>query len=83
VTPRPRRPVRVGRLAIEFVVRRSAAQAPVELITTPSGRIRVASPEVVGLDLVRHPTHAGGWGNVLTVLRDHARVLVMTIQPAP
>lgn len=70
VTPRPRRPVQVGRLAIEFVVRRSAAQAPVELITTPSGRVRVASPEVVGLDLVRYPTHAGGWGNILTVLRD-------------
>lgn len=70
ITPRPRRPVRVGRLAIEFVVRWSAAQAPVELITTPSGWVRVASPEVVGLDLVRYPAHAGGWGNVLTVMRD-------------
>ena len=70
VTPGPRRPVRVGRLAIEFVVRRSAARAPVELITTPSGRVRVGSPEVVGLDLVRYPNHAGGWGNIVTVLRD-------------
>ena len=68
VTPRPRRPIRVGRLAIEFVVRRTAGQAPVALITTPSGRMRVATPEVVGLDLVRYPTRAGGWGNVLTVL---------------
>ena len=78
VTPGPRRPVRVGRLAIEFVVRRSAAQAPVELITTPSGRVRVASPEVVGLDLVRYPTHAGGWGNVLTVLRDLSPSMLRT-----
>jgi predicted transcriptional regulator of viral defense system len=70
VTPRPRRPVRVGRLAIEFVVRRTAAQAPVEPVTTPSGRMRVATPELVGLDLVRYPTRAGGWDNVLTVLRD-------------
>ena len=50
VTPRARRPIRVGRLAIVFVVRRSAAQAPVEQVKTPSGRIRVASPELVGLD---------------------------------
>lgn len=72
VTLRPRRPIRVGRLAIEFVVRRTAGQAPVVLVTTPSGRMRVATPEVVGLDLVRYPTRSGGWGNVLTVLRDLA-----------
>jgi predicted transcriptional regulator of viral defense system len=72
VTPRPRRPIHAGRLAIEFVVRRRAAQAPVELVTTPSGRMRVATPEMVGLDLVRYPARAGGWDNVLTVLRDLA-----------
>ena len=72
VTPRPRRPIHAGRLAIEFVVRRTAAQAPVQLVTTPSGRMRVATPEMVGLDLVRYPTRAGGWDNVLTVLRDLA-----------
>jgi hypothetical protein len=72
VTPRPRRPVRVGRLAIEFVVRGTAAKAPVELRTTPSGRMRVATPEVVALDLVRYAAKAAGWGNVATVLRDLA-----------
>lgn len=72
VTARPRRPVRVGRLAIEFVVRRTAAEAPVELRTTPSGRVRVATPELVALDLVRYPGRAAGWGNVATVLRDLA-----------
>jgi hypothetical protein len=72
VTPRPRRPVRVGRLAIEFVVRGTAAKAPVELRTTPSGRMRVATAEVVALDLVRYPAKAAGWGNVATVLGDLA-----------
>ena len=72
VTARPRRPVRVGRLAIEFVVRRTAADAPVELRTTPSGRMRVATPEVVALDLVRYPAKGAGWGNVATVLGDLA-----------
>jgi predicted transcriptional regulator of viral defense system len=68
VVPRQRRQIRFGRLAVDFVVRRTAAQAPVELVTTPSGRIRVATREVVGLDVVRYPTRAGGWDNVLTVI---------------
>ena len=78
VTPRARRPVRSGRLVIEFVVRRTAARAPVELRTTPSGRMRVATPELVALDLVRYPAKAAGWGNVATVLRDLAPSLRRT-----
>lgn len=72
LVPRERRPVRSGRLVIEFVVRRTAGEAPVELRTTPSGRMRVATPEVVALDLVRYPSRAAGWDNVATVLRDLA-----------
>ena len=72
VTARPRRPVRSGRLAIEFAVRATAAKAPVELRITPSGRMRVGTAEVVALDLVRYPAKAAGWGNVATVLRDLA-----------
>lgn len=75
VTARPRRRVRTGRLVIEFVVRGTAAAAPVVLRTTPSGRMRVATPEVVALDLVRYPVKAAGWGNVATVLRDLVPVL--------
>ncbi len=72
VAPRARRPVRVGRLVIEFAVRRTAARAPVTLVTTPSGRMRVATPELVTLDVVRYPARAAGWDNVATVLRDLA-----------
>jgi hypothetical protein len=78
VTARPRRRVRSGRLVIEFVVRGTAAAAPVELRTTPSGRMRVATPEVVALDLMRYPARAAGWGNVVTVLRDLAPTLRRT-----
>jgi len=89
VTSRPRRPVRSGRLVIEFVVRGTAAAAPVELRTTPSGRMRVATPEVVTLDLVRYPAKAAGWGNVATVLTDLAPALrragmraALSVEPA-
>jgi hypothetical protein len=78
ITARPRRPVNSGRLAIEFIVRATAAAAPFELRTTPSGRMRVATPEVVALDLVRYPVKAAGWGNVATVLRDLAPMVRRT-----
>lgn len=89
VTARPRRPVRHGRLAIEFVVRSAAATAPVELRTTPSGWMRIGTPEVIALDLVRYPAKAAGWGNVVSVLRDLAPSLrrnamraAMAVEPA-
>ena len=72
VTARPRRPVRTGRLVVEFLVRGTAAAAPVELRATPSGRMRVGTREVAALDLVRYPARAAGWGNIATVLRDLA-----------
>lgn len=78
LVPRARRPVRAGRLVVEFVVRRMASEAPVELRTTPSGRMRVATPEVVALDLVRYPSRAAGWSNVATVLQD----LAPSLRPA-
>ena len=72
VVPRQRRPTIVGQLRVEYVVSRAAADAPVELVNTPSGRFRVATRELTALDLVRYPARSGGWGNVATVIRDLA-----------
>lgn len=75
LVPRQRRPIGVGRARIEFVVSRDMATAPVELVNAPSGRYRVATAERTALDLVRYPARAGGWGNVLSLLRDLAPAL--------
>jgi len=75
VVPRQRRRIQVGRSRIEFVVQRDVASAPVELANAPSGRYRIATPELTALDLVRYSARAGGWGNVVTVLRDLAPAL--------
>ena len=72
VAARQHRPISLDRLRIEFVVRSRAADAPVVTVTTPTGYLRVATCEVVALDLVRYPDKGGGWGNILTVLRDLA-----------
>jgi predicted transcriptional regulator of viral defense system len=75
VVPRQRRPIDVGRGRIEFVVCHDTASAPIEFVNAPSGRYRMATPELTALDLVRYSSRAGGWGNVVSVLRDLAPAL--------
>ncbi len=75
VVPHQHRQVEVGQRRIESVVNRDIARAPLVLVNAPSGRYRIATAELTALDLVRSSTRAGGWGNVVTVLRDLAPVL--------
>jgi predicted transcriptional regulator of viral defense system len=75
VLPHQRRRIEVGRSRLEFVVSRDMTRAPVEFVNAPSGRYRIATPELTALDLVRYSARAGGWGNVFTVLRDLAPAL--------
>ncbi len=89
VVPRQRRPIDLGRGRIEFVVCHDMASAPIEFVNAPSGRYRMATPELTVLDLVRYSSRAGGWGNVVSVLRDLAPALrpshfrlVLAMEPA-
>ena len=75
VTDRPLRPVRAGRARIRFVKKTSIGSTPTVDIKTPTGHIRVSSPEATALDLVRYPDHAGFLGNVVTVLTELAERL--------
>ena len=50
-------------------VNRDIAKAPLELVHAPSGRYRIATPELTAIDLVHCSARAVGWGNVVTVLR--------------
>ncbi len=88
LVPRQRRPIDVGRGRIDFVVCHDMPSAPIELVNAPSGRYRMSTPELTALDLVRYSSRAGGWGNVVSVLRDLAPALrpshfrpVLAIQP--
>ncbi len=89
IVDRPRAAIQAGRQRIVFVTRRRAALAPTTPIVVPTGRIPVSTPEMTALDLVAYPAHAGGWGNVITVLRDLAPGMTATgmqavagVQPA-
>lgn len=75
ITDRPLRPVEAGRTRIRFVKKAHLAKTPTVGVKTPTGEIRVSSPEATALDLVRYPEHAGYLSNVATVLDELAERL--------
>jgi len=71
VTDLPRRPLTVGRVRIAFI-RGRVASTPVRLVNTPTGTMRVSTPEGTAFDLVRHVSVCGGLNHVATVLGELA-----------
>jgi predicted transcriptional regulator of viral defense system len=75
VTDRPTRPALAGRSRIEFHMSRGTADAPVADSRTETGSMRISTPEVTALDLVKFHAVCGGWSNVATVLAELAERL--------
>lgn len=67
-TPALLRDRHIGRSRIDFVRRAATASRPTRLHNVPTGRVVVATPAVVVLDLVESPRHGAGLDNVATVI---------------
>ena len=74
-TARPIRPIQVGRARIRFFVNKRIADTAVQNVKSPTGAMRVSTPESTAVDLVRFAKSAGYLDNVATVLRDLAPLL--------
>ncbi|MEK7410105.1 MAG: type IV toxin-antitoxin system AbiEi family antitoxin, partial [Actinomycetota bacterium] len=59
-----------GRVRIEFTSSAHLSHRPVVTINTPTGVMRVSSPEVTVFDLVADPQHGGGLSNIATVIAE-------------
>ncbi len=70
ISGRSVRPVRSGRFSIRFMSKGRFAEADTMEVKTPTGMIRVSSPETTAWDLVRYSKASGGLGNVVTVLSE-------------
>jgi predicted transcriptional regulator of viral defense system len=70
ITPKQKRPIRVGRETIRFFTKADAANTSVEMRTLEYGPIRVSTPEATAVDLVRYLDAAGGLNLVATVLAE-------------
>lgn len=67
-----RRPIVCGMVRVAFIGRKRVADVPVQSLNTPRGTLLVSTPEATALDLVGYERHAGGLGQVATVLSELA-----------
>lgn len=75
VTARNRAPLSCGKVRVDFIARKNAEEMPTNIMNTPRGTLRLASPETTAFDLVGYPQHAGGLDNVATILAELAEKL--------
>lgn len=68
MVPHARRALECGQVRVDFIVRHDMADTPVVWRNTPTGILRIASPEATALELVGYPDHGGGLSNIATVL---------------
>jgi predicted transcriptional regulator of viral defense system len=70
VVEKNRGPITCGAVRVVFIARKRVADVPVESVNTPRGGLLVSSPEATALDLVGYADHAGGLGQVATVVSE-------------
>jgi predicted transcriptional regulator of viral defense system len=57
-----------GRVHVEFTTSSDTDRRPTVEKNTPTGTMRVSTPEITTLDLIASPGHGGGLSNVATVI---------------
>lgn len=75
VTDRSVRPLLAGRTKIRFIASKYVANVSTTNIKTPTGSMRVSTPEATAVDLVRLPRIAGSLDYVATVVAELLPVL--------
>jgi len=64
MTKQPRRPVEIGRIRIQFFVKRTVEQTPTQPLANAYAPLKVSTPEATAFDLVQYATRIGGIGRV-------------------
>jgi predicted transcriptional regulator of viral defense system len=70
-----RRPIRCGKVQVEFAARKDLERTPTIARNTPRGVLQIASPEATALELVAYADRCGGLDNVASVLAELAETL--------
>ncbi len=72
VVPKSRRSIICGKVRVDFIFRKNAASIPIQLRNTPTGTVKMSTPEATALDLIGYVRHCGGLDNAATVLAELA-----------
>lgn len=59
-----------GQVHIQLVYKKSLADLPTKDFIVSSGYLKVATPELIAIDLLKFPKYAGGMNNIATVLSE-------------
>lgn len=73
--PDKKKPIRCGHIYITFIQNNQCAQTPIQQIKTRTGYMKVSTPEVTAMDLLKYVRQSGGISRVATVLDELAESL--------
>lgn len=62
--------LKFGQIHIKLIYKKSLADLPIKAFVVSSGYLKVATPELTAIDLLKFPKHAGGMNNIATVLSE-------------
>lgn len=72
---RIKHPSTFGDVEIDYIYKKSVLELPTQDFTVSTGYLKVATPELVALDLLEYPNHAGGLNHIATVFSELVEVL--------
>jgi len=64
--------LKFGQVHIKLIFKKSLSDIPTNDFVVSSGYLKVATPELIAIDLLKYPKHAGGMNNIATVLSELA-----------
>lgn len=67
---RIKHPSSFGNVEIDYIYKKSVLNLPTQDFNVATGYLKVATPELVALDLFKYPNHAGGLNHIATVLSE-------------
>lgn len=72
---RIKHPSTFGDVEIDYIYKKSVLKLPIQDFTVSTGYLKVATPELVALDLLEYPNHAGGLNHIATVFSELVEAL--------
>lgn len=65
-----KKPISLGDVKIDFIYKKDLVDLPIHNKSVDTGYLRIASPELVAIDLLQYPSHAGGVNHIATVFSE-------------
>src|SRR3972149_11648358 len=67
---RIKRSLAFGDVERDFIYKKTVSELPTQHFTVSTGYLKTATPELVAIDLLNYPNHAGGLNHIATVLSE-------------